>query len=397
MRNVDINLKEFATEIQWACYVAYCETGSYQNAANKMGYKNKYSIRDAIKALKKKAEKQGYSPSHDMTKTAPNDFSVDGTSTLYSFEDDDGVKKIQWVKTKRDKLDKQNEQKKFYEALKQELSESIKPAKPVKPPKYTDEKLVTQYNITDYHLGMKAWAEETGANWDLKISEDMLISFFKSAIGLSTKSKVAVFSQIGDFLHYDSSQPKTPTSGHIVDADSRFILMVRVAIRVLKTAINMLLKKHEKVIFLCAEGNHDIYGSALLRESFASLYEDEPRVEVITRPDPFYCITHGNVSTFFHHGHKVKFEQLPDVFAAKFPKEWGTTEHRYGFMGHYHHERSKEFRGILMRQLRTLAAPDAHSSGGGYISGRDSVVITYHSEMGKIREDVITSKMLEIK
>ena len=35
---------------------------------------------------------------------------------------------------------------------------------------------------------------------------------------------------------------------------------------------------------------------------------------------------------------------------------------------------------MIVEQHRTLAAPDAHQARGGWISGRDAKVITYHKD-----------------
>jgi hypothetical protein len=343
-------------------------------------------IRTAF-AHKAKLARQGWSPEHDMTKTVPDGFHLKGTSTLY---DEDGKAKLQWVKTS---IDHERQAEMMREAV-SALSAEIVPEIAVKAPAHTLDQLLNCYVITDYHLGMNSWGEETGGDWDMKIAEDLLVNWFGAAIAQAPDSRSAVFSQLGDFLHWDGISAVTPTSGHIVDADTRFQKVVRVAIGVIRRITSMLLAKHERVVLLMAEGNHDLASSMWLRELFAALYENEPRIEVITRPDPYYCLEHGLTSLFFHHGHKKRIDSLETAFIAKFREVFGRTRFSYAHTGHLHHNVLRETNTMQLEQHRTLAAPDSHASRGGWMSGRDAKVITYHSQFGEVGRTTISYEML---
>lgn len=337
---------------------------------------------------KARLARQGWSPEHDMTKTVPDGFHLKGTSTLYG---KGGEQKMQWVKSS---IDHERQAELMKEAVKA-LALDIKPAKALPAPAHTNSSLLNCYVITDYHLGMNALAEETGAAWDMKIAEDTLVGWFGAAIAQAPDSHTGVFAQLGDLLHWDGIQAVTPTSGHVLDADTRFQKLVRVAISVIRRVTAMLLQKHERVVLLMAEGNHDLASSAWLRELFAALYADEPRIEVITRPDPYYCIEHGRTSLFFHHGHKKRMDSLETVFIAKFREVFGRTKHSYAHTGHLHHNVLRETNTMQIEQHRTLAAPDSHASRGGWMSGRDAKVITYHAEHGEVGRIIVSADMLK--
>ena len=301
---------------------------------------------------------------------------IRGTSTLY---DKDGNRALTWVKTQRD-----NGEEKL-DAILGAIAESVKPLKPAAYPKAaTNPDLLNVYILTDYHLGMLAWGEETGADWDIGIAERNLDAWITEAIARAPKARRAVFAQLGDFLHYDSFKPITPASGHILDADSRFSRMIGVARRALQRIVDKLLRHHEEVIVLQAEGNHDEASSAWLRELFCALYENEPRCTVITRPDPYYCVTHGKTVVFFTHGHKRSFKDCDVTLAAKFRSEFGEAEHCYAHTGHFHHIQRRETALMVVEQHRTLAAPDAYASRGGWMSGRSTDVITYDANRGEV-------------
>lgn len=275
------------------------------------------------------------------------------------------------------------------------MAEKIPREKPRPAPATVSGELCNVYVLTDFHLGMLSWREETGADWDANIAEAMLVDWFAAAIAQAPQADTAVFAQLGDFLHFDGLEAVTPTSRHLLDADTRFTKLVRVAIRAVRRVIGMLLVRHRHVHVLMAEGNHDMASSVWLRELLACQFEDEPRVSVDRSPDPYYCVEWGKTALFFHHGHKRRPADIDKVFAAKFREVFGRTRYAYAHMGHLHHIAAKETNLMVVEQHRTLAAPDAYAARGGWMSGRDAVVVTYHKAYGEVSRTRVSSKMLE--
>lgn len=195
---------------------------------------------------------------------------VTGRSTLRNAE---GDVVLEWEKTSRDAEEARRAQEAAYAALSAELPRIAPTARP----RASEEHLCTVYTLTDAHIGMLAWHREGGEDWDLDIAERTIVGCFEAAIRSAPAAELAVFNQLGDCLHYDGLQAITPTSGHILDADSRFTKMVEVAVRVIRRVIDMLLAKHPKVHVILAEGNHDMASSVWLRTMFKALYENEPR------------------------------------------------------------------------------------------------------------------------
>lgn len=333
--------------------------------------------------------RRGWAPDHGIDAPTPVGFKLKGTTTLTDLRNGDRV--LQWVKTSEDA----ETQAAMMHAAIAAFAEKLPREKARPAPKATLAELLNCYVVTDYHLGMLAWGEETGADWDTAIAEDLLVAWFAAAIAQAPDAEVGVFAQLGDFLHWDGMDAVTPASKHLLDADTRFQKLVRVAIRVIRRVIGMLLAKHQRVHVLAAEGNHDPASSIWLREWLAAVYECEPRVTVDVSPDPYYGIEHGNTLLLFHHGHKRKTGNIDSVFVAKFREEFGRTKYAYAHMGHLHHIDVKETNLMIVEQHRTLAAPDAYASRGGWISGRDAQVITYHKTYGEVGRVRISSKMLE--
>ena len=386
---IDAELKKFATTSRQAEIIdAINKHGSFRKAANALNC-SKGSVQKSVELVRRKAAKQGYSPEHNMIHTVPEPFIVKGHSTLY---DQDGNAKLQWVKTSVEDTKLQQMMLEAIEALKEDIPRvSLMAAPP-----YGNQKLLNCYVITDYHLGMLAWSEETkNGDWDIDIAQDLIVKWFAQAIEQSPNADIAVFAQLSDFLHFDGMDAVTPASKHLLDVDTRFAKLVRSAIRVLRTVIDMLLAKHQKVHVIMADANHDPVSQIWLREWFSVLYENEPRITVDKSPNPYNAYEFGKTALFFHHGHKRKVTNVSEVFAGQFREMFGRTKYAYAHTGHLHSIDVKENNLMIVEQHRTLAPADAYAARGGWLSGRDAKVITYHSDFGEVSRLTINSDMLK--
>jgi hypothetical protein len=384
---IDQGLYQFCTVRQGEILKALDDHGSYRGAAQHLNL-SVGTISNMIARIKSKAASHGYSPEHDMTRTAPDPFVVRGVSTYYNEE---GQVKGQWVKTR---MDDNKFQQILLETI-ESLKEEIPRVNLLNPPPLGNHNLLNCYVITDYHLGMLSWDEETGENWDIKIGEDLIVKWFAQAVQQSPHADTAVFAQLSDFLHFDGMDAVTPASKHLLDVDTRFAKLVRSAIRVLRMVIDMLLQKHQKVHIIMADANHDPVSQIWLREWFSVLYENEPRITVDKSPNPYNAYEFGQTVLFFHHGHKRKVANVSDVFVGRFREIFGRTKYAYAHMGHLHSIDIKENNLMIVEQHRTLAPADAYAARGGWLSGRDAKVITYHANYGEVSRLTINSDMLK--
>jgi hypothetical protein len=370
---VDLNAEHGAKSAAASLGLKYSAFRSRLMEARACGYKSKVAeiIRD----------QQGEAgPLREMF-AAPNGYFVKGTSTLL---DEHGQARAQWVKTAVDA----DKFRAMVDAACRVAAEAFKPVSKIPAPVTTQKDLATLYTLTDSHVGMLAWGVEAGEPWDLAIAERVLTDTLVTMIDAAPASELGIVNQLGDFLHFDSMSPVTPTSGHILDADSRYQKVVEVAVRILRRVVEHALQKHARVQVYMHEGNHDMTGSIWLRVMFAALYEKNPRVTVERSPLPYVALQWGKTFLGFHHGHMAKKNSLPLLFAAKFPQIWGQTAKRYIHVGHYHSVDEKEHPGVKVQQHPTLAAADAYASRGGWISERQAMSVTYHKERGEISRAV---------
>jgi hypothetical protein len=384
----DSKLISFATQRDLDYIQAIEKFGGIAPAAKHLDVHRK-TIHLAIDRLNKRAAIRGYSPEHDMKNPVPDGFLVRGVSTYYN---NDGVPVGQWVKSG---IDERRQEELIREAI-AAMCEDIPRVESIEPPLGTADNLCTVYTLTDSHVGMLAWHKEGGEDWDLKIAEQTLVGCFEQMVESSPNASTCVIAQLGDFLHYDSALAAvTPQSGHALDADGRMPKMVKTAIRILRTVVAKALEKHQKVVLLLAEGNHDISSSVWLRAMFQALYENEPRIHVIDSELPYYVHQHGQTMLAWHHGHLTKNNALPILFASQFPKMWGSTTKRYAHCGHRHHVEEKEHSGMTVIQHSTLAARDAYAARGGWMSERNVTSITYSDKYGQVARNTVVPEMLE--
>jgi len=305
---LDQGLRPFCTARQFELLTAWEAYGSKRSAAKALKI-NPKNFNDAKRGVERKAARQGYSPQHDLNHTVPDGFSLQGASTLYGAH---GEQKLQWIKSA---YDTEQQQAWFEEGIKA-FAEDLKPIRPIKlGSKKLDDDLLCAYPVGDHHIGALALQEESGAEWNLKIAEETLLKSFAYLLGLST-AKHCLIPFMGDFLHTDSVKPVTPLSGNLLDTDTRFYVMVRTAIRIIRTMIESAATTHETVHIIFESGNHDTSSSIILRESLASIYQDNPRITVDTSPSHFHYYNFGKCLIGVTHGHtRAKLKGLPLIMA----------------------------------------------------------------------------------
>lgn len=381
----DPRLLDYATPRQRE-YVGVMEGyGSFRSAERALGL-SADTISKSIRSMMRQAALKGYAPGNFESGVAPG-YRM-GKVTVQRAAD--GTVERTW---ERQSPSTENALEALREAV-AGILEPIEPVDPVPAPHGANDDLCNLYTYSDFHLGMLAQEEEGGANWDIKIAERTLLGSFSMMLAQSPPAHTGIVNIQGDMLHSDGLLPVTPAHRHVLDQDGRFSRIVAVAIRSIRALIHMALEKHPAVHVVICEGNHDEASSVWLRLMFQALYENEPRVTVNASELPFYVFEWGRTMLGFHHGHKVKNEQLPLLFAAQFPDVWGRTSRRAVHCGHRHHCDEKEYNGVTVVQHPTIAARDAYAARGGWIADRAVQSITYSKRFGQVGRVFVTPEML---
>lgn len=420
----DPNLEKYATPRQWEYLQAIAEHGSVYAAAKALNV-DKTTVRQARDTVKRKAAQSGYAPDHGLTYELPDGLALKGTSIRYgpdgeiqqywnkskmagrpeeeaiklpdpkkivkvsTLYDPQGAVQQQWVSEKPEDVARE----KLWLAFQQELLAKLEPLEPTPPPAATLENMLTVYPVGDQHNGMLAWDKETGADWDLKLSEQIFGDCFGYLVNASPASDTALLAFLGDFSHYDSFKPITPAHGHLLDADSRFPKMAFSTIRIFRRSIDLAKKKHRRIHVIIEFGNHDPSSTVFLMAALAALYENDPQVTIDTSPMFFHYFRFGRVLIGTNHGDKVKGDKLPLIMAHDRKEDWGETEFRLWLCGHVHHFSAKDHPGCSVETAEVLPPEDAYAHQNGYRSKRGMKSIIFDANEGEMGRHFVRPSM----
>lgn len=372
---------EWATSDQRAAVEAYRAHGSVRRAAEALGI-TADAVDRRIRRVRRRLARRGFAPQHSEH-VAPEGYSVKGTTTLYGR---DGTPVLQWVKTREDREDLLARVREAVAAL----AEPVRGASDPRPaPTTVDADLLAVYPMGDPHLGLYAWAEETGEDTDLDLGAEQLYAAVDELVAMAPAAQQALILNLGDFLHSDSSDNRTRRAGHPLDVDGRWAEVLRVGVHTLRRCIDRALDRHSQVRVINLIGNHDDQSSVVLSLVLDAFYSREPRVSVDISPAAHHWLRWGRCLIGATHGDAAKPDQLPGLMAADCAADWGETRYRHWYTGHVHHDSVREYPGVTVETVRTLAARDAWASRAGYRSDRDMKCDLWHREHGRIRRYLI--------
>jgi len=307
---------------------------------------------------------------------------IKGVSALVDAE---GREVAKWIKSDRDA----SVAAFSIDSIKEALS-SITPRLPIVRPTVSQSALLTDYILGDHHLGLLAWKPETGTSYDLKIGEKLLVDKMDELVGRTQASETAIFTNLGDFFHSNSSKNET-AKGTLVDVDGRYGKVLQVGLKLAVACIERLLAKHEKVIVCWLRGNHDPEIAMAAALALWAWFRNEPRVELNFNPSKFFVHQFGKTMLFKTHGDELKPERAALFAATEWPKMWGDTIWRYADFGHVHHYAKGGTAGsMIWRSYETIAAKDAWHAGKGYQSGRSMTANVYHNASGWYGQTIVS-------
>ena len=361
-------LLPFATPRQAEVLTALAAHPNSEAAAKALGVSASMVRKMACHVRKKAAAKDPALHTH----AAPEGYHLRGASTLVR---GDGKTVLQWVKTAKTWEDPAA----WAQALEAAIEAcEITPRAPAPTPVIDAADLCNVLPIGDPHFGMLAWAQEAGADWDLKIAAAIHRKAIERLLTKAPAAAQALIVWMGDQAHANDQSNATPTSKHRLDTDSRWERMLDVLFAAMINSVNVALLRHARVIVRVIKGNHDPEVAASLALALAAYYRNEPRVHVERAPTPVFVTTWGRVLLAFAHGHAPDPARVQDILAADYRKEMGETEQGYLYTGHKHSKILSERGGLVMEAVQTLAAKDAYATHAGYRSGRGLFVDTYH-------------------
>jgi len=335
--------------------------------------------------------RQGWAPDHGISTPLPLGQKLRGTSTL--IDKRTGEQVLQWVKSNEDAEEQAAIQESIILALQEKVHGLAKPIALKTKRALVDS--LSAYIIGDAHFGAYAWSAETGGeDFDTAIASADLRGAIDLLVDGAPASETAFLVDVGDYLHADNRSNATPASGNLLDVDTRYQRVIRVAMDAMRYCVGRMLQKHAKVKVFIVPGNHNPDSAGWMAMVMESYYHNEPRVEVETSPSKFFYERFGKNLIGLTHGDKIKLGELPSIMACDRPEEWGSTQHRFWWTGHIHHTKHQEYRGCTVEAFNSLAAGDAWHAASGYRAARQMQRIDLDREEGIYNRGIASIGMI---
>jgi hypothetical protein len=274
-----------------------------------------------------------------------------------------------------------------------ELLEELKKSKPVVPfrfKKYKEE-VAVEIDIFDPHFGKLAWREETGEDYDLKITEkrydDAIADLLAKCSGFNISRFIYPIGN--DYFHYDTLEGKT-TGGTPQNIDGRWQKMWKVGREVAIRNIEKL-SLIAPVDVVIVPSNHDFETIWKFGDLLECYFHKNKNVTVDNKPTSRKYYRWGKCGIGFTHGNEEKHTDLPLIMMRTMQKQWADVEFMEFHCGHFHKSKkinfvgTDEFNGIIIRFLKSLSGTDAWHAKRGYVKGiKGAEAYVWHKDQGLI-------------
>jgi len=379
MSKIDASvLLEFAkSDRQKEVCNAVIKNGSNAKAAYALGV-NRRTIDKTMQRIERFAASKAVAPHKSVDRETMEGFDAKRVSTAYK---EDGSIALQWV---IQEPQKRNMQEKI-DALMEGMTDDLTGFKlPVDQPATLDDDYLAMYMIGDHHFGMLADSETKidDDDWDVKIATQILIDATDRLANRVGDAHTGVLLNVGDFFHADSSA-NTTTKGTPVDVDTRIGKTFKLAGRLFQVLIDKMLEVHSEVVVINVRGNHDSDMACHLSSCLELLYSEEPRVNVLPNYSKFIHYQWHNNLFVFHHGDRMKHEQILQAVIKNLDNEWSQSKNRYCHLGHIHHHTAREVGSMHFEHWGSLTATDQWHSDSGYGAERSMTAVVYHKQHGE--------------
>jgi len=279
--------------------------------------------------------------------------------------------------------------------VKAEILEEIKAKLPKRPapiryPKHKDG-VCLEVTLFDLHFGKLVWDEEAGDNYDIKIAREV----FNRAIGqLLSYSRMYHVEQIvfpvgNDFFNVDNASGTT-AKGTQQDEDTRWKKTFKAG-RILLSEAIIQMAGIAPVYVPVIPGNHDAERAFYLGDSLECRFFKYPGVIIDNGAKVRKYYRYGANLIGYAHGKEEKEADLPTLMAQEAPALWAATKYREFHLGDKHHKKeihwksTEEYKGVVVRYMRSLASTDVWHYGKGYVGNvRAGEAFVWHPKAGLV-------------
>lgn len=277
-----------------------------------------------------------------------------------------------WLKKNHEYLDAQK--------VKEDILYEIKKHSPkIKKINYTDKKTnMLEINIFDLHFGKFATNETTGDGYNTEVAKKRFLNALNKLIVRSENFNYEkILFPIGnDFFNSDTLKNET-TKGTPQDEHLLWQETIKKGRQLMQIGIEYL-THFAPVHVVVVQGNHDWERMFMLGEMLEGWFHNNQNVTIDNSYKARKYFKYGKCLIGFTHGNNEKVGDLPLIMAQEQSQHWQDTKYREFHLGHLHHKReikyksTQEYKGIVVRYLRSLTGEDAWHNIKGYIGSVQS-------------------------
>jgi hypothetical protein len=256
--------------------------------------------------------------------------------------------------------------------------------------------------LMDPHLGMRAWGQEVGEDWDTNLAVAAYGDAIVNLLGWAEHYPVEKFLYLvgNDLIHADlnlGGKGASTWRGTPQDVDTRLDKLFSLTRSAVVHGVD-LASQIAPVDVMCVPGNHDRTTVYRLAEVLSAWYRGTDDVNVLYGPEYRKFYGYGSNALLLTHGEEYlrRRDNLALIMATECPADiWTASENgvREVLCGHNHRSMSgrytptsdlSETRGIRVRSLPALTPIDSWHYDSGFRHYRAATLLLYQRDGGLI-------------
>jgi hypothetical protein len=290
------------------------------------------------------------------------------------------------VKPRKDSITMQEMQEHFVEFTKE--------YKPLchTPIKTSNSGKMVEVDLADVHFAKLCHYAETGNNYDYKIASERFLEIINDIYSKikDIKPEKIVYVFGNDFFN-STTINDTTVHGTVQDNDLRWSKMFLKGCELLIQGID-LLSQIAPIEIIYIPGNHDYMVSFYALNYLFAWYKDNDNVKIDVNPITRKYMQFGTVLLGWSHGDTEK-KRINNLMQVEVPELWGKCKYREFHLHHFHHEKTVEENGLIIRYLPSITATDLWHYQSGYV-GNIAKAQTFVWDKEKGLESILNSVVI---